>query len=137
MDYTPNMYGPYNVPAQGMNENPPFMPQSTADKGMLKGQMKEFCKQYHHHYIMAQANDGQVYEGIIDRMDDDHVDMIVPIGEMDRDDTRQFVYGGYPYGYPYGYFNPYVYGYPRRFRRFTRRRFPFGSLRGFFFPIFI
>lgn len=140
MDYMPNMYVPYGAPAQGMNANPQFMPQSTAGQGMQKGQMKEFCKQYHHHYIMMEADDGQIYEGIIDGMDDDNVDMLVPIGDMDREDMRQYPYGGYPYspyGYPYGYYNPYVYGYPRRFRRFARRRFPFSGLRAFFFPIFI
>ncbi|MNP80831.1 hypothetical protein D3C76_1790330 [compost metagenome] len=64
-------------------------------------------------------------------MDDEHVYLLVPVGDMD-DRGLGYPYGGFPYGgYGYGY------GYPRRFRRFIRRPFPFFFFRSFFFPFFI
>ncbi|WP_374724140.1 hypothetical protein [Calidifontibacillus erzurumensis] len=116
---------------------------------------KDFCRRYMHHLVQMQTTDGQMLEGIIDGSDDENVYMLVPDGDgMDRgvyyDETVeeeenqdldlsyrygggwQGWYGGNPWygGYPwFGY-------YPRRFRRFRRRRFPFFSIGGFYFPFF-
>ncbi|OMG50020.1 hypothetical protein BK140_08795 [Paenibacillus macerans] len=109
--------------------------------------MKEICKRYHHHLIHVESTDGKVFVGIIDGMDDDHVYLLVAVGDTDGDDRAilggypfgAFGFGGYPYGgfygggYGFGY--PF-YGYPRRFRRFIRRPFPFFGLRRFAFPFF-
>ncbi|MFA1819548.1 hypothetical protein ACDX78_04965 [Virgibacillus oceani] len=94
--------------------------------------MYDLCKRYKYHLIQCEGTDGQMYDGIIDSVSDDSVYLLVPAGDTERDNqddmTRQF-----DYGYNYGYGG---YGYPRRFRRFSRRRFPFFFLRRLFFPYF-
>ncbi|RRJ67513.1 hypothetical protein EHV15_11415 [Paenibacillus oralis] len=116
-----------------------------------KRHMMEICKRYHHHLIHIESSDGHVHVGIIDGMDDDHVYLLIPIGDMDGDD-RAFgapfggfgtPFGGFgtPFGAPFGGFGgfggfPFFGGFPRRFRRFIRRPFPFFGLRRFFFPFF-
>lgn len=85
--------------------------------------MHDFCKRYHHHLVQFETTDGHMYEGIIDNVDHNGVDMLIPVGEMERgdqvEDERQFGFGS---------------GIPRRFRRFRRHRFPFFILRRLFFP---
>ncbi|MEC0135604.1 hypothetical protein P4H94_01655 [Paenibacillus macerans] len=144
MQPNPNVYSSY-----GANPTAPISQVSPAyyepaEHGH-KRHMKEMCRKYHHHFMHLEGTDGRVYEGIIDGIDDDHVYLLVPIGETDGDDRA---FGGYPFGtfgyggFPYGGFGGYpfygypFYGYPRRFRRFIRRPFPFFGLRRFFFPFF-
>lgn len=92
----------------------------------------DFCKRYHYHLVQFETTDGHTYEGIIDGVEDDGVYMLVPAGNMEREDQekneRQF--------YGYGGYSPYGYGFPRRFRRFRRHFFPFFIFRRFFFPFF-
>lgn len=122
----PSMYSPYGgTPSQ-------VSPMSQEPMGYdHKKQMMEMCKKYHHHLMQMEGTDGRMYEGIIDGMDDDHVYLLVPVGDMD-DRAFGSPYGGHPY---YGGFG-YGYGYPRRFRRFIRRPYPFFFFRRFFFPFF-
>jgi hypothetical protein len=100
------------------------------DSDTRKNQMVDMCKQYHHHFIQLEGTDGNLYDGILDGTDKNNVYMLVPDGDMDDDDqmNRQF--------YPYGGYPHYGYGYPRRFRRFRRHRFPFFFIRNLFFPYF-
>lgn len=118
-------------------ENISYNPYKSAHKG--SHHMKEMCDRYHHHMVQIEADDGRVYEGILDGHDDNQLYLLVPTGDQDADDMRQYPYG-YGYGYPNGYGYPYwgypFYGYPRRFRRFRRFGFPFFGLRSFFFPFF-
>lgn len=95
----------------------------------MDGDVKAFCQRYMNYQVMAQMNDGSQLEGIIDRVDEDGVTMLVPEdvdGEQMRQDVedenaRQF---GYNYGRP-------------RYRRFRRRRFPFPFIsRLFLFPFY-
>ncbi|WP_258000393.1 hypothetical protein [Bacillus sp. Marseille-P3661] len=97
--------------------------------------LKDFCKKYMHHYVNMQTQDGMQFDGIIDGMDQENVYMLVPDGDEETMDERFGVGFGVPYGYgfPWGYGYG---GYPRRFRRFRRHRFPFYSIGGFFFPFF-
>lgn len=93
----------------------------------------DLCKKYQHYLVQFETTDGQVYDGIIDSVDHDGVNLLIPVGDMEREEQneneRQFGYGGFPqYGYGYGF--------PRRFRRFRRFRFPFFGLRRLFFPFF-
>ena len=105
----------------------------------------DLCRRYQLFLMQFETNDGQMFDGIIDNVDDDGVDVLVPVGDYndDNDDynndnnwNRQFFpgYGGYGFP-PYGY-SPYGFGYPRRFRRFRRRRYPFHVFRRIFFPFF-
>ncbi|MFC2949876.1 hypothetical protein [Virgibacillus sediminis] len=104
-------------------------------------QLYDFCRRYQHHLVRGEGTDGRTYDGIIESMDNENVYMLMPDGDNDWDDyddmDRQFYgYPEYDYGYPgYDYGFP-SYGYPRRFRRFRRRRFPFFFFRRFFFPPF-
>lgn len=104
-------------------------------RGPWHHHMRDMCKRYQHYLVVLEGNDGSMIEGIIDGWDDDHVYLLVPIGDQDDGYDRQFGLYGYPYGYPYGFYGP-PYGYPRRFRRFRRHFFPFFGLRRLFFPIF-
>lgn len=123
------------------NAMPPYDQQNLID----------LCKKYKMHLMLFETMDGQMFPGIVDNVDDDGVEILVPDGDNfnDYDDDndydndydyknwdRQFApwYGGYgfiPYGYP-----PFWYGYPRIFRRFRRRRYPFRVLRRIMFPFF-
>lgn len=98
---------------------------------------KDFCNSYMNHFVNMQTTDGMQHEGIIEGVDQENMYMLVPDGDTREDDEEideRFGYGyggfwGFPgYGYPYGY--------PRRFRRFRRRRFPFFSIGRFYFPFF-
>ncbi|MCP3738300.1 hypothetical protein [Rossellomorea sp. BNER] len=80
--------------------------------------VKHVCKKYMNFYVIAQMNDGNQIEGILEDMDDEGVTMLVPETVDEIDDDRQ-QYGGYR----------------RRYRRYRRRRFPFSIfLFPFFFP---
>ena len=89
------------------------MQQDMVDPNTHRNQILELCKRYHYHFVQIESTDGNVYEGIIDGTEDDHINLLVPSGDIENDDNRLYLYGGYRYGggYPYGY------GYPRRFRR--------------------
>lgn len=93
------------------------------------------CKNHMHAYVLIEMNDGQKYDGIITGLDEQHVYLAVPVGDM-RSDERNFNYGssyggsyygggpgygGYGGGYPYqgGYFPP---------RRFERLVLPLAAL---------
>ncbi|WP_051353112.1 hypothetical protein [Thalassobacillus devorans] len=98
-------------------------------------EIKEMCQTNHYYFVQIQLSDGSLVDGIIDGTDEDHVYLLVPVGdEKEEMEQRQFGYSGFgPYGgYPYGA----GYGYPRRFRRFRRRRYPFFYIRRLFFPFF-
>lgn len=108
----------------------------TMDAGTYKRNMHEMCKKYHHHFVQIETTEGKVFDGIVDGMDDDHVYLLIPIGDADRDDQRQF-WGGFPHSpFGFGFGHPFFFGIPRRFRRFGRFGFPFFGLRRFGFPFF-
>jgi hypothetical protein len=114
-------------------------PYSQQHQGMSKQDLYQMCEKYMNYYAQLEKEDGTVVEGIVDRVDKDHVDMLVPVGDQEWDEQydRQYGYGGYGGygGYPYGY-GGYGYGIPRRFRRFRRIRYPFFILRRLFFPYY-
>lgn len=108
--------------------------------------MHDLCQQYNNHLVQLETTDGQVHDGIIDGIDQNGVEMLVPEGDMDNnhhENERQFGFGyggyagfdGYGGALGYGYGGP-GYGYPRRFRRFRRHRFPFFGIRRLLFPFF-
>ncbi len=124
MNQMPNVPAAHVSPVQQENMMHPNMMNPEAHKQ----HMLEMCRQCQHHFVQLEGTDGNMYEGIIDGTDDDHVEVLVPAGE-EMDDYRQYPYwGGYPYSYGFGY--------PRRFRRFRRHRLPFFGLRRIFFPFF-
>ncbi|MCA0754597.1 hypothetical protein KP806_06005 [Paenibacillus sp. N4] len=88
--------------------------------------MKKWCEDHMHRYVLAQTHDGMCCDGFIEYMDDEVVCLAVPCG-MHESDARAFVPPFGPYGYPpFGYpLYPYPY-YPRR--RFVRQVFPLYSL---------
>ncbi|MFB4164095.1 hypothetical protein ACE1TI_09695 [Alteribacillus sp. JSM 102045] len=94
--------------------------------------MHEMCQQYLLYMVQLQTSDGQMHEGIIEDVDNEGVTLLMPDSDMENQSLahqRQF-WGGPGYGPWYGY------GYPRRFRRFRRFRFPFFHLRYIGFPFF-
>ncbi|SDH68248.1 hypothetical protein SAMN05192534_10959 [Alteribacillus persepolensis] len=94
--------------------------------------MPELCRRYQYHLVQMEGTDGQIYDGIIEDVDNDNVYLLEPAGD-DNDMDRQPPYG---FGFGYGGYPPYGYGYPRRFRRFRRRRYPYFFFRRLFFPFF-
>jgi hypothetical protein len=106
--------------------------------------MYDHCKKHQLYFVMMEMKDGKMQDGIIEKVDDKNVYMLVPVGDMpdnrddeeiDEDFDRQ--YGGYGgYGGGYGGYGGYGGGYGRRFRRFRRFRYPFFGIRRFFFPFF-
>jgi hypothetical protein len=105
--------------------------------------MHDFCKKYKHYYVMLEMDDGKMYDGIIEKADNDQVSLLMPIGDQrEEEEERQYDFGGYGYpyggfGYPYGGYGPgYGFHVPFRFRRFRRFRFPFFRIRRFLFPFF-
>ncbi|MDQ0158226.1 hypothetical protein [Alkalibacillus salilacus] len=101
------------------------------------------CRQHQMHFVHLETQDGQMFDGIIDDVDDQSVTLIMPWGDMEQDRFDDGYGGGYGQGYGPGYGGP-GYGqgyggpgrYPRRFRRFRRHRFPFRFLNRIFFPFF-
>lgn len=94
----------------------------------------DFCKRHKHYYVLLEMDDGKMYDGIIDKADNDHAYLLVPIGdqrEEDNEEERQFGFGGF--GGPFGGFGGFGH-FPFRFRRFRRFRFPFSRIRRFSFP---
>ena len=132
MQPTPNLQAPYENPMHQDNT----MHQGISNPDLNKKQMLEMCQTYQHHFVQFEATDGNIYEGIIEGSEGEYVNLLVPDGDRDVD-SRQYLFGGYSYGGypPFGGY-PYGYGYPRRFRRFRRHRFPFYALRRLLFPFF-
>ncbi|MEK4383523.1 hypothetical protein NSS70_17060 [Aeribacillus sp. FSL K6-2848] len=94
----------------------------------------DFRKRHKHYYVLLEMDDGKMYDGIIDKADNDHAYLLVPIGdqrEEDNEEERQFGFGGF--GSPFGGFGGFGH-FPFRFRRFRRFRFPFSRIRRFSFP---
>jgi hypothetical protein len=87
---------------------------------MDKEEMYLLCKQHIHRYVVVQMEDGLVHVGIVENVDDDHLYLAVPVGDMEIEPSRAFLPdSGYGYGYPYGaqysypdYGYGYGYGYP-------------------------
>ncbi|SFL80239.1 hypothetical protein SAMN04487943_10456 [Gracilibacillus orientalis] len=94
------------------------------DSNHHKKQMHELCNNYHLYFMQFQTMEGDTFEGIIEDIDEDSVIILIPSGDLERvEETER------QYGFGYG-------GYPRRFRRFRRHRFPFLLLRSLFFPYY-
>jgi hypothetical protein len=127
MPYANHMEIPYEQRQYGMDDY---------DHNM---NMYDFCHKHRYHYVMVEMDDGNMYDGIIHKVDRDQVDLLMPVGDQreENEEERQYGFVGY-YGYPYGgYWYPYGgYGIPLRFRRFRRFRFPFFRIRRFRFPHF-
>ncbi|PLT46547.1 hypothetical protein B8V81_4978 [Paenibacillus pasadenensis] len=115
----------------------PVAPSQTTIKNtvvvvMEKPEMKHFCDNHKHRYVLAHTKDGWCVDGFIEHYDDEYVCIAVPCG-MNEIDPRAFVggpgsgpgfgpgFGPYPPLYPYPY-------YPRR--RFARAVFPLAALAG-------
>ncbi|QGH35024.1 hypothetical protein GI584_13670 [Gracilibacillus salitolerans] len=115
----PHQYNPHHQQPYGQ-----MMEHQQMDYNHQQKQMHEMCKNYHLYFMQFQTTEGETFEGIIEDMDDDGVIILIPFGDMERGDEAER-----QYGYGYGYF-------PRRFRRFRRRRLPFFLLRSLFFPYY-
>ncbi|MGM8216687.1 hypothetical protein ACLIA0_14205 [Bacillaceae bacterium W0354] len=154
-----NQHSPcWNMPQYGHMpmQNPSYYGNMDSVKPQLsKKDMYDMCHKHHLHFVHMHTNDGKLIEGIIDEVDEEGVTLLTPCGDMARgeDDREERPFGaGYEYGafgpgyggfgpgYGYGGYGPgYGYGYggyPRRFRRFRRNRFPFSVLSGLMFPFF-
>jgi len=89
--------------------------------------IRDHCNRLMNFHVVVTMRDGSTFDGIIDSVDTDRVCILVgeDVMEQECDDQRQF-FGGF--GFP-----------RRRFRRFRRRFFPFGTLAAISllpFPIF-
>lgn len=84
----------------------------------------EICIKHMHRYVSVTMDNGAVFDGIVEHVDDDHLYLAVPIGGMEHAQMRAFLPYGYPspyYGYPYP-----GYGFGRR--RFARQILPLAGL---------
>jgi hypothetical protein len=103
------------------------VPQVTAPAASEKTEMKHWCKQHMHRYVLARTYNGWCVDGIIEHMDDQFICLAVPCGVV-YVDSRGFLPFGGPFGGPIGApFYPYPY-YPRR--RFIRQTLPLAALIG-------
>lgn len=48
---------------------------------MEKSEAKALCKKHINRYVLIQMNDGQVFDGIIESVDEDNIYLAVPIGD--------------------------------------------------------
>ncbi|MFC0472554.1 hypothetical protein ACFFHM_19225 [Halalkalibacter kiskunsagensis] len=136
-NYPMNQFGPQQMQPGAMD--PTLQQQQTQpgamDPAYQQQQMHDLCQQYYNHLMQFETTDGQVHDGIIDSVDQNGVNMLIPDGDTEQRNNDQRY--GFDVGYGgYGGYPPYGYGYPRRFRRFRRQRFPFYLLRSLFFPYF-
>ncbi|MBM7565640.1 hypothetical protein [Paenibacillus sacheonensis] len=91
------------------------VPGKPAAKPIEKPDMKKWCHDHMHRYVLVQTHDGWCCDGFVEHIDDEVLCIAVPhCGGMDR------AFFPSPF-YPYPYF-------PRR--RFYRQVFPLGALLG-------
>ncbi|GAA0076635.1 hypothetical protein UT300005_10130 [Clostridium sp. CTA-5] len=78
--------------------------------------MEDKCKKYLYYHVTLTMTDGNTFDGIIENVDPNNVDMLVGEDVIEREDenNEQRQYHGY--------------NRPRRFRRFRRRSFPIANL---------
>lgn len=121
----------YQNPQQSA-QTPMYQQHTMYDPTQHVKQIHDLCHKHQLELMQLQTSDGQIYDGIIERVDQEGVTVLMPCGDEQQDEwNRQFGwYGGFGPGYGYGF------GYPRRFRRFRRRRFPFFTLSGLWMPFF-
>lgn len=83
---------------------------------MMKHEAHTLCSAHMGRFVRLQMSDGAVYDGVIEKVDGEHVFIACPVREEEGEVARYLPYPGYaPFiGYP-GY--PYTY-YPR-FRRYA------------------
>jgi small nuclear ribonucleoprotein (snRNP)-like protein len=81
--------------------------------------MQDECKKCIHFHVMIMMKDGNTFDGIIEKVDNENLDMMVGEDIMEGEGESQLE-GQRQY---HGYGRP-----RRRFRRFRRRRFPLGAL---------
>ena len=93
-----------------------------AIKPMEKHEMKSWCHDHMHRYVLAHTKDGLCCDGFVEHIDDDMVCIAVPHCEGQWD-PRAFL--PYPHHFPRPPLYPYPY-YPRR--RFFRQVFPLAAL---------
>lgn len=108
------------VPAMPIMQLPISAPVVT----MEKHEMKKFCKEHMHRYVLVHTKDGWCVDGFVEHIDEEVVCIAVPHNSIGMD-PRAFL--PYPPGYPYPPLYPYPY-YPRR--RFFRQIFPLTALLG-------
>ncbi len=91
---------------------------------MEQQDIKKWCGEHMHRYVLAQTKEGWCCDGFIEYMDDEIVCLAVPCGMGDWEDRAFVPFGGGrpPFGFP---LYPYPY-FPRR--RFTRQVFPLAGL---------
>jgi hypothetical protein len=79
---------------------------------MMKHEAHSLCKEHMNRFVRVQMQDGAVYDGVIENVDEEYVYMACPV-RADEEDARYLPYPGvgYGFGYPYGYHYP-------RYRRY-------------------
>lgn len=90
-----------------------------------EGNMKDVqneCKKYLYYNVTLMLSDGCMFDGIIERVEDDRIIMLVGEDVMEPDDDAEDTYDKNRQQ-----FNRRP---RRRFRRFRRRFFPFGNVVG-------
>lgn len=89
-----------------------------------KHSMHEKCKRSMHYHAVFTMKDGRKFDGIILKVENDHVYALMGEEVMEHEDKNN--QDGYDKCNEYRQFNQF--GGRRRFRRFVPRRFPIGSL---------
>ncbi|GGD71472.1 hypothetical protein [Paenibacillus nasutitermitis] len=102
------------------------MPAATAPvtQPMEKHEMKKWCKEHMHRYVLVHTKDGWCCDGFVEHIDDENVIIAVPHSDAGSSPRGFFPQPGF---FPYPPLYPYPY-YPRR--RFYRQVFPLVALLG-------
>lgn len=136
---TQEEYNPYNIEERFTQQSMPgnvqqMYPNNKVDHTVG---MHDFCKKHMLHYIMMDTNDGNRYDGIIEKVDRDHVYLLVPVGDQNNNERldQHDEENRFGFGFPLGGLG-FGFGFPFRFARFRRFRYPFAGVRSFFFPFF-
>lgn len=78
--------------------------------------IKDQCNKYMFYHVVLTMADGSKVDGIIEDMDDDGITILVGEDVIEKEGENRS--------------NKRQYGYPRRYRRFRRREYPFDALVG-------
>ena len=84
----------------GMQMSPQSQPYFGPQTGGLTQEMPihdmhDFCRKHHMHYVHIHTKKGELLDGIIDEIDNDGVTLIIPIGDMDREDDESVKHLGF------------------------------------------
>ncbi|WP_438446223.1 hypothetical protein [Gorillibacterium sp. sgz5001074] len=91
---------------------------------MMVHEAHAMCMEHMGRYVRIQMHDGMVFDGVVEKVDEEHVYIACPETEAGGEEERYLPYPGYGPGFgpflpPYPGYAGYPYGYYPRFRRYA------------------